>query len=341
MAGQTILIWGAGAIGGTVGAHLLRAGHDVLLVDRAGDHVAAIAEQGLAITGPVAEFKVPGRAVTPERVQGRFGTVLLCVKAQDTEGAARALVPHLAEDGCVVSLQNGLNERVIAEVVGPERTVGAFVNFGADYISPGVILFGGRGSVVVGEIDGRLTPRAEILHRLLSDFEERAVLTANIWGYLWAKLAYGAMLFATALTNASIADCLASPRHRALFIALPREVLRVAAAARVAPEPFDGFDPRAFAPGAAEAQAIQSLDALVAFNRRSAKSHSGVWRDLAVRKRRTEAEHQLGPIVAVAREHGISAPITARLVALVRDIEDGRRAQDWPTLDLLMEMVPA
>jgi 2-dehydropantoate 2-reductase len=118
-------------------------------------------------------------------------------------------------------------------------------------------------------------------------------------------------------------------------------VLRVAAAARVAPEPFDGFDPRAFAPGAAEAQAIQSLDALVAFNRRSAKSHSGVWRDLAVRKRRTEAEHQLGPIVAVAREHGISAPITARLVALVRDIEDGRRAQDWPTLDLLMEMVPA
>jgi len=59
------------------------------------------------------------------------------------------------------------------------------------------------------------------------------------------------------------------------------------------------------------------------------------------RKRRTEAEHQLGPIVAVAREHGLSAPITERLVALVRDIEDGRRAQDWATLDLLMETVPA
>ena len=57
-------------------------------------------------------------------------------------------------------------------------------------------------------------------------------------------------------------------------------------------------------------------------------------------KRRTEAEHQLGPIVAVAREHGLSAPITARLVALIRDIEDGRRAQDWATLDMLMETVP-
>jgi 2-dehydropantoate 2-reductase len=339
MGEKTILVWGAGAIGGTVGAHLARSGHDVLFVDRAADHVAAMTEHGLAITGPVSEFKLPVRAATPDQLRGRFETVLLSVKAQDTEGAARALLPHLAEDGSVVSLQNGLNERVIAEVVGSARTVGAFVNFGADYISPGVILFGGRGAVVVGEIDGRVTPRAERLHGLLREFEERAVLTPNIWGYLWAKLAYGAMLFATALTNASIADCLASERHRALFIALPREVLRVAAAAEVRPEPFDGFDPGAFAPGAAEAEATRSLDALVAFNRRSAKSHSGIWRDLAVRKRRTEAEHQLGPIVAVASEHGLSAPITARLVALVRDIEDGRRSQDWATLDLLMEMV--
>jgi len=341
MGEKTILVWGAGAIGGTAGAHLARAGHDVLFVDRAGDHVAAMVEHGLAITGPVSEFTVHVRAATPDQVRGRFETVLLCVKAQDTEAALRALLPHLAEDGSVVSLQNGLNEHVIAEVVGPQRTVGAFVNFGADYVSPGVILFGGRGAVVVGEIDGRIAPRAERLHGLLREFEERAVLTQNIWGYLWAKLAYGAILFATALTNASIADCLASERHRALFIALPREVLRVAAGAKVVPQPFDGFDPGAFAPSAAEGQAIQSLDALIAFNRRSAKSHSGIWRDLAVRKRRTEAEHQLGPIVAVAREHGLSAPITARLIALVRDIEDGRRAQDWATLDLLMEMVPA
>ncbi|HKX10268.1 MAG TPA: 2-dehydropantoate 2-reductase [Stellaceae bacterium] len=341
MSDKTILVWGAGAIGCTAGAHLVRAGHDVLFVDRAADHVAAMAEHGLSITGPVTEFKVRARAATAPQVLGRFETVLLCVKAQDTEGAARALLPHLADDGCVVSLQNGLNERVIAEVVGKERTVGAFVNFGADYISPGVILFGGRGAVVVGEIDGRTTRRAERLHRLLLDFDERAVLTANIWGYLWAKLAYGAMLFATALTNASIADCLASPRHRALFVALPREVLRIAAAARIKPEPFDGFDPRAFEPGAPESAAIQSLDALVAFNRRSAKSHSGVWRDLAVRKRRTEAEHQLGPIVTVAAEYGLSAPITARTIALIRDIEDGRRAQDWTNLDLLMETIPA
>ena len=64
--------------------------------------------------------------------------------------------------------------------------------------------------MVVGEIDGKVTPRAEELHRLLLQFDDRAVLTANIWGYLWGKLGYGAMLFATALTDDSIADCLAS-----------------------------------------------------------------------------------------------------------------------------------
>ncbi len=167
------------------------------------------------------------------------------------------------------------------------------------------------------------------------------MLTANIWGYLWAKLAYGAMLFATALTDASIADCLASERHRPLFVALPREVLRVAAAAGIKPEPFDGFDPSAFSPGASAAAARQSLDALVTHNRRSAKSHSGIWRDLAVRKRKTEAEHQLGPIVETAERHGLKAPITARTIALIREIEEGRRKQEWANLDLLSEMVPA
>jgi 2-dehydropantoate 2-reductase len=341
MAQNTIVVWGAGAIGGTVGAHLVRAGHDVVFIDRASEHVEAMARNGLTITGPVAAFKVKATAMTPEKIEGSFGTVLLCVKAQDTEGAARAIAPHLASDGFIVSVQNGLNELVIAEIVGKPRTVGAFVNFGADYMEPGVIQYGGRGAVVVGEIDGRASPRAEQLHHLFLQFDDRAVLTQNIWGYLWAKLAYGAMLFATALTNASMADCLASPRHRALFIALPREVLRIAAAGQIKPEAFDGFDPAAFQPGGADPPAERSVDALVEFNRRSAKTHSGVWRDLAVRKRRTEAEHQLGPIVKEAQRHGLEAPITARLIALIREIEDGKRAQDWSNLDRLADTVPA
>ena len=81
------------------------------------------------------------------------------MKAHHTAAAAQALLPHLADDGYVVSAQNGLNELVIGEVVGEQRTIGCFVNFGADYLEPGVVHYSGRGAVVVGELDGKQTPR--------------------------------------------------------------------------------------------------------------------------------------------------------------------------------------
>ena len=195
------LIWGAGAIGGTLGAYLARAGHDVTLVDTAGEHVDAIMRDGLRLTGPIDEFTVRVPAVTPQTDNVTWGTwdqIILATKAHHTDVAVRALLPHLTAGGYVVSAQNGLNELAIAEVVGAERTVGAFVNFGADYLEPGVIHYGGHGAVVLGEIDGRITPRVTALRDAWHRFDPRAMVTSNIWGYLWGKEAYGAMLFATA-----------------------------------------------------------------------------------------------------------------------------------------------
>ncbi|MFE0753194.1 ketopantoate reductase family protein [Inquilinus sp. NPDC058860] len=330
-----ILIWGAGAIGGTVGAALLRAGVDVLFVDQVAEHVAAINARGLRITGPIAEYIVPARAVTPDAVEGEFDRIFLCVKAHHTEAAIEAAAPHLARCGYVASLQNGLNERVIAAKIDKARTLGCFVNFGADYIEPGVILYGGRGAVVVGELDGDRTPRIEQLHGLLRRFEPQAVLTDNIWGYLWGKLIYGALLFATAVTPDSIADVLAAPRYRPILTRLGLEVGAVAAAAGIRPESFNGFDSMAFRPGAPAEATTKSFDDMVVHNRKSAKSHSGIWRDLAVRRRPTEVDAQLGPIVEIGAQHGVPTPITARLIALVHDIEAGRREMALALLDEL------
>ncbi len=331
------LVWGAGAIGGTMAAGLARAGHDVTVVDTVDEHVAAINRTGLRITGPISAFTARVPAFTPESVAGVWDTIVLATKAHHTEAAARALLRHLSAAGCVISAQNGLNELTIADVVGPERTVGAFVNFGADYLEPGVLHYGGRGAVVVGEIDGRVTPRAVAIRNAWTDFDDRAIVTPNIWGYLWGKEAYGAMLFATALTNESIADALALPTYRDLYIALAREMLAVADARGVTPEAFDGFDPAAYLPLAPPGAAARSLDDLVAFNRRSAKTHSGIWRDLAVRKRRTEVDAQLGTVVTLGRQAGVATPLTARLVELMHDIENGVRAQSLDTLSVLAE----
>lgn len=332
---KPLVIWGAGAMGGSIGAWLLRAGHDVVFVDADAAHLAAIRERGLRITGPVDDFVVQADCFAPEEMGPGLGAVLLCVKAHHTVGAMGQIAPLLAPDGFVVSVQNGLNERAIAAAVGEERTVGCFVNFGADVVEPGVVMRGNRGAVVVGELDGSQTGRIQAVHRLFRHFEPDAVLTDNIHGYLWGKLAYGALLFATALAEASIADVLASAPHRSTLVALAREVVAVTRAHGIRPEPFDGFDPRAFEPGGADAVALESLDRLVAFNRASAKSHSGVWRDLAVRKRKTEVDAQIAPVAELGAEVGVATPLTRRLVELIHDVEEGRRSQGWDTLGAL------
>jgi len=322
---KPVLIWGAGAIGGALGAAFLRAGREVVFVDRDADHVAAINAGGLRIEGPIRSDTVRAPAFSPEAATGVFDVAFLCVKAHHTEAAARALAPHVAADGVIVSAQNGLNEREIARIAGPARTMGCFVNFGADYLSPGVVHYSGRGAVVVGELDGAMTPRVRDIHALLTSFDERAVLTANIWGFLWGKMIYGALLFGTALTNDAIADVLEDARWRPTLAALGREVGAVAAAEGIATEGFDGFDPGAFAPGAAQALIDRSFADMVAHNRRSAKSHSGIWRDLAVRRRPTEVDAQLGPVAAIGAAHGAPVPITTRLIAMIHEIEAGTR----------------
>ena len=109
----------------------------------------------------------------------------------------------------------------------------------------------------------------------------------------------------------------------------------VALAEGVHPESFDGFDPAAYLPDAPPGAASRSLDDLVAHNRKSAKTHSGIWRDLAVRKRPTEVDAQLGIIVKLGAEAGVPTPLTARVVTLIQEIERGIRPLARENLDVL------
>ena len=314
-------VFGAGAIGGTVGAHMVRGGESVLFVDSDVDHVRAMQHRGLTIRGFAETFTVPVEATTPDALPNSLESVLLSVKAPATEDAVRSFTDRLAPEGCVVSLQNGLNELVIARLVGQQRTVGAFVNFSADYLEPGLIHFGGRGAFVLGELDGSVSPRLRSLQRALGHWGDVSV-TDNIWGYLWGKQAYGAMLFATALTNDSMADAIDD--QRGLMVQLANEVLRVAAALEIQPLGFDGFEPAAMA-SPDSATVSQSLDQLVAVRRKDEKTHSGVWRDLAVRHRRTEVDAHFVPILAHAADLGVSVPVLTRMIQMIHEVEDGMR----------------
>jgi len=305
-----LTIIGAGAIGGTIGAHLIRAGHDVLLCDADPAHVEAINRRGLSICGPVENFTVQARAVLPDGLPAVLPRAAVATKSHHTAAAAELLRGRLAPDGYVVSFQNGLTTATLSAAVGPDRVLAAFVNFGADWLEPGLIMQGNVGTFRVGEPGGGISERVRELAAALPYAEP----TGNILGFLWGKEAYGAMLYAGAVSDLPIADSLADPRWRPLMLAIAREVL---AQAPVRPEAFDGFDP---------ADLEGSLARLVTFNRQSAKSHSGIYRDLMVRQRKTEVDDLL---------RDLNGPLTTFTGELIHAIERGERTCEVANLELL------
>src|SRR5437870_9705974 len=230
---MSITIYGAGAIGGVTGAALARAGHDVLLVDRAEDHVAAMNAHGRTTERRGGALRMPVRAITPGALGHGLGLVLLAVKSQDASGALEVLTPRLAADGAIVSLQNALNGELIAEKIGAPRTVGCLVNWAADWVAPGRILHGGHGALVLGELGGRMSDRVQGLAKLLAVVAPTEV-TDNVLGYTWAKHVYGALLVATAVVDAQVHEVVErSPAVQQTLVTLVVENMRTAEAAGI------------------------------------------------------------------------------------------------------------
>jgi 2-dehydropantoate 2-reductase len=335
---MAVTIVGAGAIGGVTGASLTRAGHDVLLVDQAADHVKAMNENGLAIATPAGVWTASVRAVTPDGLPATLDLVLLAVKAQHTGAALDRIAPRLHARGTVASLQNGLNEATIAQRVGQARTVGCLVNWAADWIAPGRIQHGGSGTFAVGELDGELSPRVKGLADLLGAVTPTQV-TSNIWGLKWGKHVYSALLVATALVDAHVWEVVErSPEVQRTLVALVAEGMAVAEAEGIHLEAFDEFDPAWYRRGrAGDAEAVgRAMTAISAFYRGHTKTKTGIWRDLVVRKRKTEVEAHLRATLERAARHDLALPLTRRLLELIGEIEAGRRPMAWTNLDELV-----
>lgn len=338
---MTITIIGAGAIGGVIGAYLAKNGEDILFVDQDENHVRKIREKGLHIQMKDQSFTVKTAAYTVAEfleTKKEVDIVLLAVKAQHTKEAIQPLTPLLGEDSFVVSFQNGLCETEIAEVVGEHRTVGCFVNLFADYIEPGKIEYGGVGSLYIGELDGQISERVQDLVDRLKCWGE-AKATGNIEGYLWSKLAYGAMLTATATTNREIADFFEDPADQRLLNAVGTEVLKVAEAQEITPEPFDNWEPQLLYPNKQEVALAKSYEVLAKRLRSYTKTRTGIWRDLAVRKRRTEVPRQLGPVLKLGRQYGIEMPLVQNLVRIIEEIENGDREMHVQNIEELREIM--
>jgi 2-dehydropantoate 2-reductase len=204
--GGRIAIIGMGAVGGYVGAHMVRAGEEVIAVDFWPENVETIRTTGLRIShaGEAPEFTTPARALHVTEVQRLSKEIpidiaFVCTKSYDTAWATMMVKPYLAPGGFVVSLQNCINEETIAGIVGWGKTVGAIASaITVELCEPGHVRRAsgkrGAGHTVfrVGEVHGLVTDRVREVCRLLG-LADSAKVTQNLWGERWTKLVVNAM----------------------------------------------------------------------------------------------------------------------------------------------------
>jgi 2-dehydropantoate 2-reductase len=154
-------------------------------------------------------------------------------------------------------------------------------------------------------------------------------------GYLWSKHCLASINYYTALADADVVDVLAHEYNRRTAVALVGETLEVAERSGVRVEAFDGFQPRLMHPSsAAEWQlAIASFDELLDTLWRQLKRRTGIWRDLAIRKRKTEVDMRVVDLCTRGRALGLSMVLNTRLADMIHEIENGSRAQSAHNLE--------
>jgi len=149
-----VAVVGAEAIGGVVTAFLASAGWDLEVVCKHQETVDRAVSDGFHISGVRGERRIPLRGVKeiPD-LSGPKEVVFLATKANDALEAARAPLPFLRETSVVVSLQNGLCEEALAEILGPNRVIGCVVGWGASMHGPGELEITSGGEFVIGSLD--------------------------------------------------------------------------------------------------------------------------------------------------------------------------------------------
>lgn len=346
-----ILLMGCGSIGGIIAGSLLHKGHDLTLTTHNEAIHQAIVTNGLQIVRPQgnALIDVPDCDVHVdlEAVTEPFDIVMLAMKATGVEEAARNVESRLAPDGFAVTLQNGIVEDRVGEILGRERVVGALVGWGATMYAPGVYEMTSRGETTIGELDGAESERIRQLKAIL-EAATPTTITPNIYGALWSKLAINCVVTTLgAVTGQQLGAMLRRPRVRRLALAIVSEVLDVAEAQGITPEPVGGtldlarlYLPPTRRSGGFGPGLLMRHTIMLAVGIKFRRLKSSMLQSME-RGRRPEIDFMNGHVVAQGQKVQVPTPVNAALVEMVKEIEAGRLASQPENLAPLIAVMKA
>ena len=341
-------IVGAGGIGGIVGALLDAPDDRVVLVSPNCAIADAIRREGVCVEGA---SRAKGRRLRVvealDASDGPFDVALLATPPVAALRAAEDVVPHLAPDGVIVCLQNGLTEERIAEALGPARVVGAVVRFGASQRAPGQYVRTSKGGFVVGSFEGAPCTTTRAVARALSGVGAVS-LTSNLRGARWSKLAINCAISTLGtIAGARLGEVLSHAFARRLALEIVGEALAVARAEGVVVEPVApgvSLDALALLPAARASASPLVLAAkhvamgalAVRYGRLRSSMLAGIERG-----RPSGIAYLNGEIVRRGATRGLPTPLNAAAEHAVLSIERGGARSSFASLRALFDATRA
>jgi 2-dehydropantoate 2-reductase len=297
-----IAIMGSGGVGGYYGGLLAKAGQELTFIAR-GAHLQAIRDKGLHVKSVHGDFTVsPVKATDRPGEIGAVDLVLVATKTYHTDEAAQAIKPLIGDNTVVISLQNGIDaaER-IGSAVGMERMLGGATWLSAAIEAPGRIgQYSQFRRIALGELDGRITPRAQAVASAFATTPAVVELVPNIRQMLWTKFVFISAISALGgLTRVSMGEYRHVPEAREVLAQAMAEVAAVAQACGVALD------------ADIVAKTLSFIDAAAPDMRPSMQ------RDLEA-GRMSELESLIGVVVRLGRERGVPTPVMRLAYALLK-----------------------
>jgi 2-dehydropantoate 2-reductase len=225
-----IAIMGVGSLGTIAGALISKNGGEVTLIDANKEHVDALNKNGATVIGKMELNNIPVTAITPEEMEGIYDIVILLAKQTYNNIALPQLLPHIGPDSVVCTLQNGIPEESVGQIIGQDRVVGGVVGWGATWIRPGVSELTSDISAMryeIGENNGAKTHRLEKIASILNLAGE-CVIVDNLTGIRWAKLIQNATLSGmSAALGATYAEILDDDKATTCASYVGNEIIKI------------------------------------------------------------------------------------------------------------------
>ncbi len=326
-------IYGAGSLGTILGAYISKNGGKIELINRNKAHVEALQKQGATVTGTI-NFSQPVTAYTPAGMSGTYDIIFLMTKQQQNSEVVSYIKEFLAPDGVIVTLQNGIPELQIGEIVGEERVLGCTVAWGATMKGPGVCeLTSAPDSITFSLGSLQPTPHKHMnAVKALLELMGPTEIDKNFIGSRWSKLlinsAFSGMSAVLGCTFGEAADNKASRR---IVQALIKECIDVCAAGNIKIEPIQGKDVVKLLDYKNRIKKAISFFIIPIAIRKHAKLKASMLQDLEKGKR-TEVDAINGVVSTYGRKVNTPTPMNDTVVDIIHRIENGELQPSFDNL---------